>query len=196
MFQISVHWLVLCAHRILMLNGIGTGIFLRPSNLEVPMYRILHDKTTIHYATTKTVADLVAQDLQSRFGGSAKVDATEGKSYHIDFGGMILQSDAPISATCGGFELSFYAHQFQTLLTKVRRGLENIRDGGYVKIHGYTSSLCITTEQVAEFKTFLESNYDELCNLQTSYLSRLAEARAALVNQDILVEDKPDSEIV
>lgn len=158
------------------------------------MKRITHSKTTIHYATQSSIADLVCADLESRFGGKTETFPVDGSEYHIDFGGMILMSEAPIK--CQGTNFSFNAHQFQTLLTKVRRGLDNVRTGNYVKIHGYLSSICMSLEEASALKAFLESNYDELNSLQNSYLDKINKARAQLVSDEVLVAEPPDENIV
>ncbi len=109
-------------------------------------------KTT--FCTTEVIADRVDTDYICRGFEGIEHSVVEGDQYHLDFGGSILNTMKPVQVG----RLSFWPHQVVGVLDMLR----SVEDrGGYVKLHGRYSCLCIGTEEAESIKNEVESRMAE-----------------------------------
>jgi hypothetical protein len=97
------------------------------------------------FAFTRSVAESVAHDYRRRFA-LGEISEVEDDAYGIDAGGMAIVG-MPVHTInlYPGLEFSFAGHQASWALGRVEKALADERAGGYVKVHGKWSCLCLPT---------------------------------------------------
>jgi hypothetical protein len=120
-------------------------------------------KTT--FCTTEVIADTVDTDYIRRGVEGIERTTREGDEYHLDFGGSLLGSMKAVRVG----RLSFWPHQAIGVLDALKHAEDR---GGYVKLHGRYSCLCIGTwetecireevaARMAEFERIADEQFEQ-----------------------------------
>jgi hypothetical protein len=106
------------------------------------MFKITGSNLKVTFAATEEIAMAVMADYKARDIHDLKVEPYEmAGAFHLDFGGMLLSSFRAVEI--GG--LSFFPHQVDGVMQTLRKA--EIREGGYVKLHGRHNCMCISPSQ-------------------------------------------------
>ncbi len=109
------------------------------------LIKITATDAKVTFCTTEAIADLVEVDYMRRGFEGIELDVREGDTYHLDFGGFLVDSMAAVRVG----RLSFWPHQADGVLAMLR----SVEDrGGYVKLHGKCSCLCLSVEEAATIR--------------------------------------------
>lgn len=143
-----------------------------------------------HWCSTMEVATAVATDIARRFDSTVKNEQRDS-GMRLDFGGAMLGSWEQV--TVGN--LSFYPHQLFEVMACLDRALEDgPRTGGYVKLHGLYTCICLTFEEATDIRAAICSPI--YAEKEQQALDQWEKARDSLKNCPyILLDEQPPGEL-
>ncbi len=121
-----------------------------------------------HICESKEISDMVCADVQSRGGGTPRVEAAE--KLLIDFGGCIASGSKPISVPLLP-HVRFWAHQYSLLRSEISTAQK--RQGDYYKLHGWQIAVCLSEDSFATLSEFLIANEETLLHQEAIALEDL-----------------------
>lgn len=146
------------------------------------MYKIIQDDFETselvakpHYASTANIAQYVTSDLTSRYGPATSTE-TEGNEFLWDPGGILMMSDEVFRFQLDNITLLCRAQHFEEFVHQVFTS--GVRDGGYVKLHGNWTCVCITENEFNKLKTLVDN--DELFEKATEAFNKFLEKASTI----------------
>lgn len=121
------------------------------------MLRITGDKVKITFCTNESIAEAVFSDYSDR-GFDPVITTPKNERFVLDLGGPLVTGELPVFIDYFGF----FPRQIDFVLRALDR---EARPGGYVKVHGYSSCICMPAEDALRITAAIEGNYNFYCGL-------------------------------
>lgn len=128
------------------------------------MLRITGSNLKVTFCTTSEVADAVVADYTRR-GFEIQSTVPKSNKFVLDFGGPLLVGESPVYIDYFGF----FPHQIEWVLRALGA---SPREGGYVKIHGQHSCLCVPAGEARRIAEAISSNLDYYNSLADAFGNR------------------------
>lgn len=144
-------------------------------------YTIVGEDCKLHNTSTEQVAQNVCKELKDRYP-YLELDITKNDwtDLMIDFGGAALIGDKPYTFAGSEVSISFWAHQYLTLLNSLNNGIDAPRAGDFVKIHGAWAATCIDTQLAIELRDFIKANEHSIAAKEEESIQKFEKAMSSL----------------
>ena len=127
------------------------------------MFVVFAKGCKLHICETEEIASAVKADLEMRAGVSATIKEDSSFGMFLDFGGSIIEeADAYDSS------ISFFVIHYDIVKRKVKDSL--LREGGYHKLHGDLTCICVSDETLSSFLDEINSKESELLERQAAQI--------------------------
>ena len=117
----------------------------------------------LHVCETEKIASAVKVDLEIRTECLATIKEDSSFEMFLDFGGSIIEG-----ADVYDSSISFFVIHYDIVKRKVKDSL--LREGGYHKLHGDLTCICVSDETLSSFLDEISSKEHELLERQAAQI--------------------------